>query len=133
MLYFVFPYRTKNPPEHPPYCTLGLIVVNFIVYFCTIGWDFQVRQTVVDCCSVSSKTINPITIFTSLFLHMNPEHILGNMLFLYIFGAALEGRLRPTMFLLLYFVAGLVGNAAQILYEVACHNSIPSLGSLRAR
>lgn len=48
----------------------------------------------------------PITLFTSTFLHGDFGHLLGNMVFLFIFGFTLEKALKPTMYLLLYLLSG---------------------------
>lgn len=49
----------------------------------------------------------PITLLTSTFLHGNFEHLLGNMVFLFIFGFTLEKALKPTMYLSLYLLSGI--------------------------
>ena len=49
-----------------------------------------------------------------MFLHANLFHLLGNMLFLWIFGPAVEGRLGMLRYLALYFVTGFVGDLVQI-------------------
>lgn len=49
---------------------------------------------------------NPITLLTSIFLHGGFGHLLGNMVFLFIFGFTLEKALKPTMYLLLYLLSG---------------------------
>lgn len=54
----------------------------------------------------------PLTLLTSLFLHIDLAHIAGNMLFLFIFGAAVEERLGAVRFLLFYLLAGVVSGVA---------------------
>jgi len=58
------------------------------------------------------------TLFTSMFLHGNVEHLLGNMLFLYIVGDNVEDRLGHFAYLVFYLLAGLAGGAAHILYSL---------------
>lgn len=64
-----------------------------------------------------------------MFLHGDIFHILGNMWFLYLFGFAVEGRLRWHKFLLLYFVAGLAGSGAHFLLFSTGRPDIPSFGA----
>lgn len=52
---------------------------------------------------------NLYTIFTSMFLHDNFAHIIGNMLFLYFLGSPLEARIGKLRFAAVYFVAGIGG------------------------
>ena len=51
-------------------------------------------------------------LFTSLFLHANPLHLIGNVFFLLIFGTSLEEKVSRRRWLITYFVSGLAGNIA---------------------
>jgi membrane associated rhomboid family serine protease len=66
-------------------------------------------------------------LFTSLFLHAGWLHVLGNMLFLWIFGDNVEARLGPKKFIVLYLGAGV---AATLFYGLARANSpLPLIGA----
>src|SRR5712691_9402004 len=68
------------------------------------------------------------TLFTSMFLHANIFHILGNMVYLWVFGDELEANyLGPIRFVLFYFVCGLAAGALQIAVNPA--STIPNLGA----
>src|SRR5437870_2704853 len=71
------------------------------------------------------KTLAPFV--TAIFLHGGFLHILSNMWFLWIFGDNVEVSLPPFVFLLLYFVAGVVGNVVQFLLMPG--SSIPLIGA----
>jgi membrane associated rhomboid family serine protease len=107
----LIPYRVKNPPESYPYVTIGLIVVNTLIYFATSDGIWTIREDIVKQWAVSHNTMfdNPLRLITAMFLHGSVDHLLGNMLFLWIFGAAAEGRLKTIKFILLYLIAGLAG------------------------
>jgi len=51
-------------------------------------------------------------LFTSMFLHANPAHLGGNVLFLLIFGTSLEEQVSREKWLITYLVSGLAGNIA---------------------
>jgi len=51
-------------------------------------------------------------LFTSMFLHANPMHLAGNILFLLIFGTSLEEQVSRQKWLVTYFLSGLAGNIA---------------------
>jgi membrane associated rhomboid family serine protease len=126
---FLLPYRSKNPPERPPYATIGLIVANTIVYIFTTKNLAEIKWGVVTDLAASPSHCNPWRIFASLFLHAEPTHLLGNMLFLWIFGAALEGRMRIPRYLLLYFTAGFAGGLAEIGTQMLAKVDVPGFGA----
>lgn len=51
-------------------------------------------------------------LFTSMFLHANPAHLFGNVLFLLIFGTSLEEQVSVRKWLVVYFLSGFAGNIA---------------------
>jgi membrane associated rhomboid family serine protease len=51
-------------------------------------------------------------LFTAMFLHANPSHLGGNVLFLLIFGTSLEEQVTTRKWLVTYLTSGLVGNIA---------------------
>jgi len=58
-----------------------------------------------------------LTIFTSMFIHADILHIVGNMLFLYVFGDNIEDALGHVQYLLFYFACGLAATAADFLSD----------------
>jgi membrane associated rhomboid family serine protease len=67
------------------------------------------------------------TVITAMFLHGSPLHLLGNMLFLWIFGDNVEDRFGKLRYLLLYLSSGVVGFLAQTL--ASPDSMIPVLGA----
>ena len=78
---------------------------------------------------MTHNTLDPVHIFTALFLHANLLHLVGNMLFLWIFGSSLEGRIRPLRFLILYFAAGYVGTILEDLVSGMINPDQPCVGA----
>ncbi len=71
-----------------------------------------------------------LTLVTAMFLHANVLHLAGNMLYLWVFGGAVEARLGHLRYLLFYAVCGLAASAAQIAFSVYAHQtSVPMLGA----
>ena len=68
-----------------------------------------------------------LPLFTSMFLHGGFLHILGNMWFLWIFGANIEDRMGRVTYLFFYFVCGLGSGLSQMLFSWG--SNIPSLGA----
>jgi len=57
------------------------------------------------------------TVFTAMFLHAGPVHLLGNLWFLWLFGRGVEGRLGSIRFCLLYFLSGIGAAAWQVAVD----------------
>ena len=68
-----------------------------------------------------------VTILTSMFLHGGWLHIIGNMLFLWVFGNNVEDRMGRVRFVLFYLLAGLVAVYAQSLVDTAA--TVPTIGA----
>ncbi|MGZ5595252.1 MAG: rhomboid family intramembrane serine protease [Usitatibacter sp.] len=69
----------------------------------------------------------PVTWIASMFLHGDLMHLLGNMVFLFIVGVAVESALGGFWYLLLYLAGGLAGDA--MLYAVNPSSLLPTVGA----
>jgi membrane associated rhomboid family serine protease len=72
-----------------------------------------------------------ITLLTSMFMHGGWMHLLGNMLFLFIFGDNVENAMGRFRYLIFYLVTGLIASLTHVFSTFAFGNSpfIPSLGA----
>lgn len=68
-----------------------------------------------------------ITLLTSMFMHGGIAHILGNMLFLFIFGDNLENRIGHARYLVFYLLCGIIASLAHVVMNM--NSYIPSLGA----
>lgn len=68
-----------------------------------------------------------LPLVVAMFLHGGWLHIVGNMLFLWVFGKNVEARLGHLRFLLFYLVGGLVASAVQIAFGVG--STVPTIGA----
>jgi len=140
----MLPIRDNVPTRSPAFVTVGLIVANFLV------WIWELRHTQYDVfhygfypCSVSGPCVVPPAaaqhlpwyegVFAGMFMHASWAHILGNMLFLWIFGNNVEDALGHVRFLLWYLAAGLAAFAVQtaitLHYASSVDASIPNIGA----
>jgi len=69
--------------------------------------------------------LHPVQFVTSMFLHAGLWHLMGNMLFLWVYGVYVEERLGPWKFLGVYFAAGFVGS----LFYLGLGNGVPCVGA----
>jgi membrane associated rhomboid family serine protease len=125
----IVPYRCKNPSESFPFATISLIVVNVIVYLFTTNYLIYIKDGVVFDFAVSAGHFSLVRLLVSLFLHEQPFHLIGNMWFLWLFGSAVEGRLRAPKFLLIYFLSGIVGGLSQYWLITASGSDAAGLGA----
>ncbi len=68
-----------------------------------------------------------MTIFTAMFMHGSWFHLIGNMVFLWIFGDNVEDRFGHINFLIFYLLAGIAATFAQ--YSVAPESAVPNVGA----
>lgn len=125
----LLPFRHKTPPDSFPYATLGLIIVNSLIYAFT-ATGYRLREEVMTSWAVSSQHMLPHRFVASMFLHSDIWHLLGNMWFLWLFGSAVEGRLRAPRFLLLYLIAGVAGDFMQFAAAHTGHYQVGASGAI---
>lgn len=139
----MIPYKAEDvddPTNDFPFVTVGLIVVNFLVFFYELSLSdsqlntFFYGYSLVPCeysnqCSVYPGTPTPfwLTLFSSMFMHAGWAHIGGNMLFLFVFGIHVERAMGAPRFLLFYLICGLAANALEILTSLG--SNVPGLGA----
>ncbi|MCF3649616.1 rhomboid family intramembrane serine protease [Synoicihabitans lomoniglobus] len=68
-----------------------------------------------------------VPVFTAMFLHGSFMHVLGNMLFLRVFGRSLEDHLGSFVFLMLYLITGVGAAGAQVLADSG--SAVPMIGA----
>ncbi|TML54687.1 MAG: rhomboid family intramembrane serine protease [Actinobacteria bacterium] len=141
----MLPLKDNVPTRTFPVVTVGLIVVNAIVWIWE--WKTGVNQDVFHYgyypCTVHGPCTEPATlfhhvtwyfaVFSSMFMHGGWIHIGGNMLFLWIFGNNVEDAFGRVRFLLWYIAAGLVAIVVQTVvtlwFSTPAGASIPNVGA----
>lgn len=113
----------------PPLATYGLIAVNAVLFLLELsgGDDFVVRWSFVPARFLANPLGDAPTILTAMFMHAGWMHLLGNMLYLYIFGDNIEARFGAGLYLIFYFVCGVAATFAQLAVDPA--SMIPNLGA----
>jgi membrane associated rhomboid family serine protease len=141
----VLPLRDNIPTRSFPAVTIGLIAALALVWFWELGGrgvEFHVYEAGYYPCTVEGPCRVPPPIhplpwyegaFTSMFTHAGWAHILGNMLFLWIFGNNIEDSLGRLRFLVWYLCAGLAATATQTVVTLWMGTvqdaSIPNVGA----
>jgi membrane associated rhomboid family serine protease len=111
-----------KPAQPTPIATLLLIAANLAAAF-VLFWQPDLLETF----GFVPDRPSPLAALTSLFLHANLIHLLGNMVFLAAAGPATESAVGPLKLLGVYFAGGLVGVAAHWMLGNA--GSAPLIGA----
>src|SRR6056297_2719071 len=129
----MFPIRDHNPSEKVPFVTYALIAINVAVHLWVVGFvtHDQALYELYYCCAMIPARISAgegyLSLLTSVFLHGGWMHLLGNMLFLWIFGDNMEEEMGHVGFTLFYLAAGL--GAGLIHYVSAPGSPVPTVGA----
>lgn len=133
-----------------PYMTVALIALNSLVFIVwqapnlyqgmealdTTGdtqmldsyvgqiWTYGYRTSYLR----EGKSVGAFVTFTSIFMHSDMWHLLGNMVFLWAFGRRLEDACGSWRFLLFYLLAGLVANMGSVLLNPSGAD-LPGIGA----
>ena len=112
-----------------PVVTYGLIVLNVLLFLVELngGEAFIQQWSVVPRRLLANPATDFPTIFTSMFMHGGWLHLLGNMLYLWIFGDNVEDTFGHAKFLVFYLLCGVAATFAQVL--VSSTSSVPNLGA----
>jgi len=94
------PFGTDRRGRHVPWVTYTLIALNVVAYFFT-GADSTLRWGLVP------DHPHFFALLTGLFLHTSPAHLIGNMVFLWVFGPHVEEALGREAYLALYLGGGI--------------------------
>jgi rhomboid family protein len=139
----MIPLRDRNPTRRTPVVTWALIGVCFAAFAIELsvtasagdrGLEAFFREWGAVPAEITRALENgdylglaTLGIFTSMFLHGGWLHLLGNMLFLWIFGNNVEDRLGSIPFLLFYLVGGVAAVLAQVVIDPS--SRIPLVGA----
>jgi membrane associated rhomboid family serine protease len=128
--FYWLPIGTDARVRSTPWTTISLVLVNVLAF----GAVLALRGNPETLYGIAFKAAAPTvqTAIASLFIHADFLHLLGNMVFLAVFGPPLESRLGPTRYLIAYLACGWLANLAQaaaILHGSPELVSIPIVGA----
>lgn len=130
----MIPLRDANPSHRTPYITIGLVVTNILIFLYELSFQndqqlvaFFYRWGVVPGELMQGHPRELLNIVTSMFLHGGWSHLLGNMLYLWIFGDNIEDRLGHGRFLIFYLLGGFVAIGAQVITDT--NSMVPLIGA----
>ena len=114
--------------------TAGLILLNILVFLIVeFTGSSQNTMHMLDCGAAFTPMIiqggEYYRLFTCMFLHFGIEHLLNNMLVLFVLGSRLEQVIGKIKFLLIYLIGGVFGNVISLLIELRTQDFAVSAGA----
>jgi membrane associated rhomboid family serine protease len=130
----MIPIRDDIPARRFPVVTVGLLAVNVVVFLIEILFGQAVNDLTLTFgivpARLTTEWTNPlvlITLVTSMYFHGGWAHLIGNMMYLWIFGDNVEDRMGRLGFFIFYTLCGLVAGILQV--AVAPRSAIPIIGA----
>ena len=134
----MIPIRDENPTELRPAVTVLLIALNLAAWFLLQGAGMSERALADSAqifgtrpCELTGacrlEGLGWETVFTSMFMHGSWSHLLGNMLFLWVFGNNIEDSMGHVRFLLVYLLCGVAAGLAHIYMSPG--SQLPTVGA----
>ncbi len=149
----MFPISDENPTLRAPVMTVAILVVTWAVWLLVqhAGQPVELAKTVCNyglvpgelthlaplgqavplgygmACVVDAEAINWFTPISSMFLHGSWMHLIGNSLFLWVFGNNVEDSMGRGRFLAFYLLTGVIAAAAHVMVSPA--SPVPTVGA----
>jgi membrane associated rhomboid family serine protease len=134
----MLPIRDNIPASRFPVVTLGIIIINAVVFLKELALGPHLEGMILNFGIVPARYTHPEiahyfdfpalgSIFTSMFLHGGWMHLLSNMWVLWIFGDNVEDRLGRARYLLFYLAAGVAAALLHIFTNLG--STVPTIGA----
>lgn len=132
----MIPYKDDNPTSTIPYVTVGIIVLNILVFLYEVTSPAGMEKIAYTYGAIPQyiltfdkiQPIHPaLTILSAMFMHGGIFHIAGNMLYLWIFGNNIEDKLGHIRFIFFYIFCGITSAYANAVTDP--HSHIPMIGA----
>lgn len=139
----MIPLRDANPTRRPPIVTIGIIVACFMAFAVELTimtvdgsdaldafittWGVVPADLIAAWSSGAFVSQESLTLITSQFLHGGWLHVLGNLLYLWIFGNNIEDQLGRLGFLAFYLAGGAAAALAQVAVDPT--SDVPMIGA----
>lgn len=129
----MLPIQDEIRAHHFPFVNYSLIALNIIVFILELMAGPKLEAALYEIALIPANVTAGFdlgdlkAIFTSMFLHAGLSHLLGNMLYLWIFGDNVEDRLGHFWYLVFYLAGGIVAAFAHVALNP--NSVIPTVGA----
>ena len=107
-MFYLCPTGTDAPIYHWPFATVGMIFLNVVIFALQFAMPEQAEFFL-----LHYGSFNPISWFSSICMHADFGHLLGNMIGVMLFGWIIEGKVGWWRFLLIFFAIGVPACAVE--------------------
>ena len=122
----MIPLRDTIPSSRPPIVTYALIAANVLAFLYTVSLG-PAAEAFIYAHGLIPRDFTFAALLTSMSLHGGWLHLLGNMLYLYIFGDNVEDRLGHLRYLVFYLLCGIAAGTAQAITNPG--STLPMVGA----
>jgi membrane associated rhomboid family serine protease len=123
----MFPISDVIPSRTVPVVTIGLIVVNSVIFLYQWALPEQALHVFLAHYALIPAFFSIPAVLTSMFLHGGWMHVIGNMLYLWIFGDNIEDQLGHVGFLIFYVACGAIAAVGQVMMNPS--SVVPMVGA----
>jgi membrane associated rhomboid family serine protease len=134
----MIPLRHALPTGSVPVVNRAIVIANGIVFVVQLLLGSRTETLINIFGFVPARFIHPaaygysvfevtITLVTSLFLHGGFVHLIGNMIYLWVFGGAVEDALGHVRYLVFFVICGAIGSLTHAM--LFPHSTVPSIGA----
>src|SRR3990167_3639547 len=131
----MIPIKDTIPSRSYPFINISLMMANILIFFYQLSLGDQLEQFLFTYGLIPARFFlwdQPLSdhlspLFTAMFLHGGWFHVLGNMLYLWIFGDNVEDRLGHLPYLIFYLLCGL--GAALVQTFINPYSPFPMIGA----
>jgi membrane associated rhomboid family serine protease len=129
---FIIPIKVSQRSYSAPVVTVLIVLANVAIFLhqFSLEWaDPRLLNRFMRLYALRPAFLlsHPATLATHMFLHSGWVHIVGNMLFLWVFGGAVEDLLGHVKYLVFYLACGLVAGLTQVAFDPFSH--VPIVGA----
>lgn len=134
----MIPLRHTLPARAVPVVNRALVATNVVVFIAQLVNASAAERLIEIFGFMPARLVDParfhyavweaaLTLITSLFLHGGFVHLLGNMIYLWVFGGAVEDLFGHVRYFLFYIACGAIGSLTHTM--ILPHSTVPSIGA----
>src|SRR5271154_6380521 len=126
----MIPLRSTERVYSRTLVTASIIALNVLIFFYQATLNPSALNTFVTEFGIvpdQMRGLGLLTLFTSMFLHGGWMHLIGNMLFLWVFGRNVEDLIGGPRFLAFYLLAGVAAGVVHVI--VNAYSTVPTIGA----
>jgi membrane associated rhomboid family serine protease len=129
----MIPIRDENPTRSFPFVNYALIAINVLVFLWQVSLGSNPNAALYRMALIPSNVTSGLdlgdarAVLTSMFMHAGLMHLLGNMLYLWIFGDNLEDVLGHFRYLAFYLLGGVAASMTHVFLNPS--STVPTVGA----